>query len=237
MPTLKDILGGRVPWWWRLVWVVVLSLGVGVATYLSKKFEWDRWSAEQLLRAFEQAAFYRTDVVTRWHTPLDIRVSGDNRDILRYEILRELDKIAGFTGVTVRSDAVTATEGGNFSIEIVLGSLRPEEPDRCTTQLRIRDGHIQEARLLLRPSQVGLRPCLLREIMHGVGFLGLVTSRDSVLSDRSGRRPGSPKEQLTINDELLLRALYDRRLEIGEPRASALTKLQDEILPSLIAPR
>lgn len=237
MPTLKDILAGRVPWWWRLVWAVVLLLGVGVATYLGKKFEWDRWSEDQFLRAFEQAAFYRTDVIIRWHGPLDVRVNGDNRDILRYEIQRELDKIASFIGVTVRTDAVTASEGGNFLIEIVLGSLRPEEPDRCTTQLRVRDGHIQEARLLLRPSQVGLRPCLLRELMHAFGFQGLVDPRPSVLANPAGRRRGPPKDQLTVNDELLLRALYDRRLEIGEPRPSALTKLQGEILPSLIAPR
>ncbi len=192
---------------------------------------------ETLMQNFDRMAFGEENerrawtAVQRWREPVRAILIGDNAEAYREDVRALFAEFSQLTGV-----AFTLTDGdSNANMRIFFSARdwyrsavgrsfpRPEAVVCFTNTSVDQAGAIGMTNTVI-PEDLSsrlARSCLTHELMHGLGFQG-----QPARTFESALRNGVGFEQLTVNDRILIRALYDSRLksDMGADEALAAAK-------------
>ena len=213
---------------------------------------------ETLLESFDKVMFgpdvdskrgwHTTDMfIRKWRQPLKIEVRGaetvsDHR-IRLLEVLREhIDVLSGLSGLAI--DLVN--EGGNFVIHFVQSPSMPAELRARNRRLGLPDSvgsalgcYVQREwdmslemnyAYIVIPVETGIRyvtDCLLEEMTQAMG-----PSNDASVYAGASLFSNYQHPEFSLNDMVLLRALYDEAITPGMSRDFAMQTAQF-VIPSL----
>jgi hypothetical protein len=189
---------------------------------------------DALMRNFESMAFgdagerSKWTAVQRWKQPVQVVLIGEKADQFRDDVRSILAAFEALTGVTF--SLADGDGGANLKVyfserdwyrtQVARSFPRPDQVVCFTNTSVDANGVIGAANTVIPEdlSARAVRTCLAHELMHAIGFQGHPSrSFDSAL------RNGIGIDRLTINDQLLIRTLYDERLRFDMAPDEALT--------------
>ena len=200
---------------------------------------------DAMMQNFDRMAFgeegeRRTwTAVQRWHEPVRAILIGDNAEAYRADVRALFAEFALLTGISF-----TLTDGdSNANMRIFFSARdwyrsavgrsfpRPESVVCFTNTSVDQGGAIGMTNTVIPEDLSGraARSCLAHELMHALGFQG-----HPARTFESALRNGVGFEHLTVNDRILIRALYDARLRPEMNADEALAAARD-IVSDLIA--
>ena len=178
---------------------------------------------EAMMQNFDRMAFGEEGerrawtAVQRWQEPVRAILIGDNAEVYREDVRSLFAEFGRLTGIPF-----TLTDGdSNANMRIFFSARdwyrsavgrsfpRPEAVVCFTNTSVDQCGAIGLTNTVI-PEDLGgraARSCLAHELMHALGFQG-----HPARSFESALRNGVGFEQLTVNDRILIRTLYDPRL-------------------------
>ncbi|MBT4709982.1 MAG: DUF2927 domain-containing protein [Alphaproteobacteria bacterium] len=168
------------------------------------------------------------DVATRlirWGQPVRVAVTGNVAEASLQEVSALLEEFEALTSVRFlfsppeRANLTIILSRDDFERSALLIS-RPDNVQCVTTTAGGGRGIIAGARILIPDDldEATTSKCLAHELMHALGFQG----HPSMLFPSALSNDPSYKN-LSINDRILIRALYDNRLEWHMSRAEIVT--------------
>lgn len=187
-----------------------------------------------LMRNFESMAFgdagerSKWTAVTRWREPVRAILIGEKSDQFRDDVRGLFALFEMLTGVPfslAESDGganvrIYFSERDWYRTQVARSFPRPDQVVCFTNTSVDTNGTIGAANTVIPEdlSARGVRTCLAHELLHAIGFQGHpMRSFDSAL------RNGIGIDRLTVNDQLLIRTLYDERLRFDMAPDEALT--------------
>lgn len=206
-------------------------------------FAQQRPTVDKLVATFDDVVFgaeidatMRATVVAKWQAPLRVSVKGQAKEVHINYLRKHLERVLSLTGLEmgdVSQDDPAETENVSIAFvpedqlsKITIKGVEPRliqtlaGPRTCYF-LSFRDPPSDIIRSIIvvnnERSSRAINHCLLEEVLQSIGLPNdsdlirpsLFSDRDSVIA-------------VTRSDEILVRALYDPRLEPGTPREAAL---------------
>lgn len=239
-----------VRWGWRIAFIALIAIAVLRWFVLPYVWAWNANSTHlasvtSLTEGFGRMASPSGGPIRKWDRPMVVHLNGPAA-AAQHELVEDIVRYLGaFTGVDARVTA--ARDGGeNVVVEFVgpaaygegvarQGGTAQEvefviERSICYVAPRAREGATRPDYLVVIPvslRDVDTQLCLMHEFLHVFGFPGHA-GLPSMLNFRRGRT------EYSINDLILLRALYDPRIKPGMPGDQAI-RLAGTIIPDLVA--
>ncbi|MBM3507252.1 MAG: DUF2927 domain-containing protein [Alphaproteobacteria bacterium] len=202
-----------------------------------------------LLQNFDAMAFgdagdrNKWTAVQRWREPVRVVLIGERADEFREDvraILAAFDLLTGIPFTLADGDGaanlrVFFSEREYYRTAVARSFPRPDQVV-CFTNTSVEANGVIRAAHTVIPEDLSaraVRTCLAHELMHAIGFHGHPQrSFDSAL------RNGIGIERLTVNDRLLIRALYDSRLRLDmtpDEALAAATEVVGDLQPKVQA--
>ena len=203
-----------------------LAAGCAVDAVAENRVVWP--SHATLARQFDRIAFssefggqYRKGRLIRWQGPIRVRLVGANTERFRPEVEQQLAELRQLSGLEITigdggSDALPAGMTIEFSNSRGGTSFDPEAP--CRTLIWESGFVIKRVQIFIAPHPDELRRhCIVEELTQALGLADdSRVIRDSIFNDASARRRLAPW------DALMVRILYDPRLEPGMHKRDAM---------------
>jgi hypothetical protein len=222
-------------------WRAAVVLGLALAGCASATPDTD-----SILALFGEAA-YRAGrpVVTKFAmTDLTITVAGERGpqyDAVRARLEVRLSRLSDLTGLVF----IAPKEGDDPDVLVLLEDaiyVNFTKRFLCSVTYQIEDHAVvgMVVRIGTRPAiaepqtvEERIGRCIDHELMHGIGFINhpFVSYLPTVLATHQSLQQRALA--WTVNDEILMRALYDPRLTAGMSRDEA-TPVLRQIIPELI---
>lgn len=193
---------------------------------------------ERIVRFFDDLVFGEDyaldrpapDTIWKWSGPIRVSIltTGRHRAIAEAQFRR----FAGMTGVSVEILELPE-RSANLEISFVEDKdfLVNREHVPCYARVGQSNGAIDRVRIVISEKDESLiEVCVVHELMHAFGFPNHSGAISSVMSPLHGEK------QLTSWDELVLRALYDARLQPGMVREVAMPIARDVIRDAMSGP-
>jgi hypothetical protein len=185
-------------------------------------------SPAALVRQFERVAFssefggqYRKGRLIRWQGPIRVRLLGPDAEGFRPEIERQLAELRQLSGLEIAfgesgSDALPAGMTIEFSTSRGGTTFDPDAP--CRTLIWESGFVIKRVQIFITPHPDELRRhCIVEELTQALGLADDSRAiRDSIFNDASSR------QRLAPWDALMVRILYDARLQPGMHKREAM---------------
>lgn len=214
--------------------------------------------AEALIDRFEKVAF-RSDATPegrrdlflptlyRWERPIRLSFQGVDEMVRLHALgfIGEIERLIGWRVWEVPLDSVTPANTIIYMLELEIFSQKVEYmpynklvkqklfDSFCFVEIRNNSQDVENIlNIYLNPfhKEGDFRMCILEELIQGVGLLAdTMEEFDSLFIERGAGRLDFP-----LNDKILLRTLYDRRLRAGMKREEAMAKVA-LIIPELLA--
>jgi hypothetical protein len=212
----------------RLV-LPILACAIAGAAAAESPVQGRGWPApEALARQFERIAFssefggeYRAGRLIRWDGPITVRITGHAPDRFRAEVERQLAELRQLSGLAIDfapagAEGVAPTMTIEFSTSRGGTNFDPNAP--CRTLIWETGFVIRRVQIYITPYPDELRRhCIAEELTQSLGLADdSPLLRDSIFNDASSRQRIAPW------DALMVRILYDPRLEAGAHRAEAM---------------
>ena len=187
-----------------------------------------------LMRNFESMAFgdagerSKWTAVTRWREPVRAVLIGEKSDQFRNDVRGLFAVFEMLTGVPFSladgdggaNVRIYFSERDWYRTQVARSFPRPDQVV-CFTNTSVDTNGVIGAANTVIPEDLsarGVRTCLAHELLHAIGFQGHpMRSFDSAL------RNGIGIDRLTVNDQVLIRTLYDERLRFDMAPDEALT--------------
>jgi hypothetical protein len=239
---------------WKASVVPLAALVLGIFSTPDRRFEppADLASSEILIGAFEQAALTSSGrfveqsklQVQRWSSPIGIAIVGKADSASRQQIVSLARVIEALSGLDVSTGSYPHHDGNlrmyfagadmrleHFEVQPADGMIASIKMSPSTSFAHTgnyTDRRIVAAAIYVAPEQKNARrrDVVPHELMHALGFSGHTDIPfSSILSPE--RHAG-----FTVNDLILIRALYDPAIRDGMPRAAAIATAR-AIIPVL----
>lgn len=189
---------------------------------------------DEFLRGFDEMALWHDNrdpvPVRKWNQNLRVRMTGPMSSNYDDLVMEWLNKIAGLAKLKVERVAPGATDE-NLLILFDESSYYVVNGRRagCVAETRYSaNGVIAKATLTINLNMgLGLRQCIIHELMHAVGFPGHPHGINTVLSYMY------QSETLTEIDQMSLRILYDPRIQASMLHLPALMAARQIIAEQL----
>lgn len=199
-------------------------------------------STGDLVRAFDELVFHSDDgteqrrktenPLLKWTRPITYVLTGREAEAQAHVIRRFAEEVAPLTGLDWKIAHSLAFLPGNVEVfvdsrEAILNLKSPDgkkarfaskvrEGVRCFASFHTRPNNLMDRALAFVPTDRGeseIRGCTAHELGHVLGFRGHTVALDRSVMGLTAA--AAELDWLTLNDRLLLRALYDPRLNIG----------------------
>lgn len=220
------------------VLLVAVSVPIAHSNHANAQFS---PTVDKLVATFDDVVFGaeydatpRAQVIAKWHGPLRVSVKGQPKKHQLTYLRKHLRTIIDLTGLemapvdeeTARENVTIAFVPANQMSKVRIATVDPElirtlaGPRSCYfLSFREQPDRISRSVVVVNKERTSraINHCLLEEVLQSLGLpndSNLI--RPSVFSDLD-----SPAK-LSRSDEILVRALYDPRLEPGTPREQAL---------------
>jgi hypothetical protein len=199
-------------------------------------------SLDVLVRQFEAVTFesefggaHRAGRLIKWQGPVVIRLRGLTTEQIRREVERHVAELRYLSGLPIEVLAEHDGRPANVTIDFSnsRGATRFEPGAPCRAVIYDRGFVITRAEIFIAPAPADLRRhCIAEEITQSLGLANdSRVIRDSIFND-SSRRPS-----LAPWDALMVRMLYDPRLEPGAGKAAVMPLVREMLALMLIGQR
>lgn len=213
-------------------------------------------SSGQLIQKFEETVFrsdledsgYTPDrLLSKWGKPIRVNLVGDETKRFREPVERTLRILSGLSGLVIHLQKDESWLPANIDLHIT----PPDQPPRILADHGLSEKninllknaicvfHVKERQELYYHGVISIistinekmiRHCLIEEITQS---LGLIADTDivqpSIMSDTIPLI-----DRLPMNDKIMVRTLYDKRLKPGMTRDEAMPIVR-KIIPELVA--
>ncbi len=224
-------------------WLLESYLGVvSPVDQLVQKFE-----LTVFRREYGENEFINIERFHKWDVPIRVRLNGDEPKRFQTHVKGTLRTLSRLSGVSIRMKNEDDKEQANMdfyitypeqALSIVMseGWIENESTwlieSNCFFALNLEVGTTPHALIGIKMPQSDsmIKHCIIKEITQG---LGLIADTDilqpSIMSDDIPLI-----DRLPMNDKIMVRTLYDKRLKSGMTRDEAMPIVR-KIIPELVA--